>query len=105
MAPIAALLLVVLPFIDGCEESSRPREVIDRETFVESYVALRIAALERPESELSEVRRDSILEAHGVTEEDLLAFAETYGGDVATMNEIWAEIQARLDSLPASAAR
>lgn len=104
-AAIAALLLVVLPLVGGCEDSSRPRGVIDRETFVESYVALRIAALERPGSELPEARRDSVLEAHGVTEEELLAFAEAYGDDVATMDAIWAEIQARLDSLPANPGR
>lgn len=97
----AALLLVALPLATGCEEALRAPAVIDRETFVEAYVGLRIASLERPGSELSEARRDSVLEAQGVTEEELLAFAEAHGSDVATMNEIWAEIQARLDSLPA----
>jgi len=101
VAACAALLLVALALATGCEDASRATAVIDRETFVESYVALRVAALQRPGSDLSGARRDSVLEAHGVTEEELLAFAEAYGGNVPAMNDIWAEIQARMDSLPA----
>lgn len=99
-AALAALLVVLLPLAAACDDASQPAELIDRETFVETYVGLRIAALAQPEGELPEARRDSVLEAHGVTGEELLAFAEAHGDDVATMNEIWAEVQARLDSIP-----
>jgi len=42
---------------------------------------------------------DSVLVAHGVTEEDLLAFAERYGDNVAFMEGVWSAVESRMVEL------
>lgn len=82
----------------GCGNGAGPEpEVIDRETFVATYVDLRAAALSTADGRITPERREEILRAHGVTEEDLLAFAEVHGRDVEYMAEVWSEIEQRLD--------
>jgi hypothetical protein len=79
----------------GCRDDTRTS--IDRETFVNTYVDLRKAALETPGGRITPERRDEVLERHGVSEADLFRFAEVRGADVAYMASVWNEVEARLE--------
>jgi hypothetical protein len=70
---------------------------MERETFVEVYVALRMEALTSPQSELPEGARLRILAEYDVTADDLLAFAEAHGRNPDYMVEVWREIEERLN--------
>lgn len=90
---VAAALLVAA----GCEENGGP-ETISREVFVETYVALRVAELrERRDDGISAEARERVLAEQGVTEEELLTFAEVHGRDVNFMEQVWDEVETRLD--------
>lgn len=97
--PLGVLALVALLTLVGCRssEDSSPPGVLDREAFVEVYVALRKAALTSPDAELPEEERDRILEEFGVGADDLIAFAEAHGRDPDYMVEVWREIEERLN--------
>lgn len=83
----------------GCEENGGP-ETIGREVFVETYVALRVAELrERTDDGISAAARERVLAEKGVTEEELLAFAEVHGPDVNFMEQVWDEVETRLDEM------
>lgn len=69
----------------------------DRETFIATYVDLRTEVIRGSTHELGEEQRRAVLARHGVTEEDLMSFAEFHGRDVAFMREVWDEVEARLD--------
>lgn len=73
---------------------------VSRETFVATYVDLRVAALHTEEGRLEDTARARVLSEHGVTEEGLLAFVEERGTDLGFMRDLWNEIEARLDSIP-----
>lgn len=101
------LLLSIVPplLLTACEsgdagpqpgpDSESP--TISREAFVSVYVDLRMAALRNPETEVTRAERERILEAHGVSSEELLQFVETRSReDPRGMQEIWAEIQDRI---------
>ncbi len=90
----AALLLAA-----GCEEGGAP-ETIGREVFVETYVALRVAELsERADDGISAGARERVLAENGVTEEELLAFAEVHGPDVNFMERVWEDVESRLEEI------
>ena len=72
---------------------------ISREAFVETYVALRAAEMRSPGAVIPDEARDSVLAAMEVSEEDLVAFAETHGDDVAFMEALWSEVQNRMVEL------
>lgn len=74
--------------------------VIDRETFIETYVDLRSEAVANRDLVLSDERRDEILARHGVDEESLLAFVDAYGSELDYMNDLWAEVESRIEALP-----
>jgi len=74
-------------------------ETIDREVFVQTYVALREAELRSPGAVIPDAARDSILGEKGVSDEDLVAFAEVHGGDPVFMEGVWTEIQNRIIEL------
>jgi hypothetical protein len=71
-------------------------DVIDRQTFVETYVDLRLAAVRAPDFRVPSSERDQILARHRVSAEDLLRFADAYGRDLELMNEVWSEIEAQV---------
>ena len=81
----------VVPAVDG---------VIDRETFIAVYVDLRAEAVRSPELELSPEAREQILAGHAVDEESLIAFVDAYGRELEYMNELWAEVERRIEALP-----
>ena len=73
--------------------------MIERETFVATFVDLRDAAMARPLKVLADEDRDRILAQHGVTEEALVAFADAWGGDPAYMARVWDDVRARMRPL------
>ena len=83
----------------ACGDDGRGAEAdaIDRDTFVATYVDLRRASLEAGGGAIEAADRERILQEHGVTEEDLLRFADVHGADVAYMRGVWDEVQARLE--------
>jgi hypothetical protein len=91
---IGSLLLTT----GGCTgETSGPSrgDTISREQFIEAYHELRREGLRSPSMEIGLEARDRILENLGLTEEDLLTFAEVWGSDPEVMQGLWEE----LDSL------
>jgi len=90
----AALCVVLLGLATGCNgPSGIDGDILDRETFVSVYVDLRMAALDNRAQEIHPIERDSILEAHGVTADDLVAFADAHGDDVRYMARLWSEVE------------
>ncbi|MGI9628820.1 MAG: hypothetical protein ACR2QM_18440 [Longimicrobiales bacterium] len=96
--PFAVLLL---GFLGGCGGDGAGLEevTISQETFVSTYVALRAASLREPNQLPTDEDRARILSDHGVTQEDLLFFAEVHGGDVGYIQGVWNEIEERLEAL------
>ena len=96
--PILALALLAGACGGGASE---PAEAggLDRETFITAYVDLRTAAIRTEGSRLTDGDRTSILSRHGVTEDQLLAFAELHGENVEYMRAVWDEVEARLDAV------
>lgn len=72
---------------------------VDREVFIATYVDLRVAVIRAEGFELSDKDRATVLARHGITEEDLLGFAEFHGEDVAYMRGVWDEVEARMDAI------
>ena len=93
--PAIALLFLAAACV-GDAQGPVPADVIDRETFIETYVDLRVAAVTSTEFRVSAEQRAEILARHGVDGEGLLRFADAYGRDLDYMNEVWAEVEARI---------
>ena len=91
---ISFLLLAVVPAV-ACEDDPEP-VTIERAAFVDTYVALRVAALQRGTAAVDGPVRDTVLAEAGVTEAELVTFAEVHGDDFAYMNAIWTEVNERL---------
>ena len=83
----------------GGSQSKLPEgDLIEPEDFIETYVDLRAAALITEHGQVTEAGRSEVLDRHGISEEDLISFAETYGEDLTFMQEIWNEIELRLEN-------
>ena len=78
--------------------------VVGHDRFIEVVIALREAerAVELRDSAAArfEVRRDSILDAYGVTGEDLTAYLRARGEDVDYLSALWDTINQRLMHVP-----
>jgi hypothetical protein len=95
------LVLVAMSAACGGDDSVPIVEgVIDRETFIEVYVELRASGVRNPGFRISEEARDEILARHGVDEAALLTFVDAYGMELDYMNELWAEVERRIEALP-----
>lgn len=92
----ASLTLAVVLFACGGGDDAA---TIDRETFVSAYVDLRTEALFNDSSRITDEERTQVLQQYGVTEDDLLAFADVHGRDVEYMRNVWDEIEERLDAM------
>ena len=97
------LPLLLGAFLASCGESTPP--AIPRATFVEAYIALREGALRSPTGELDMPTRDSILEARGLSPEDLLHFVEVHGRDPVFMGRLWEEIDVEVAERAREASR
>ncbi len=76
-------------------------DTMDREVFVQTYVDLRVSALETDSQRLATPAREAILSEHGVTAEELTRFADANAADLEFMREVWNEIELRMDQPPA----
>ena len=98
MRPVARCLLTVpLVVCMSCSGGNvASEETIDRETFVATYVDLRRTALTSPGQTLSDADRERVLRQHAVSEGELIAFADAWGGDTSYMTRVWEDVGARL---------
>ena len=95
-ARIVALAgLLATGFVAAACEQRTDAEIEGRATFVATYIDLRRATVA---GTLDDGVRDSILRAHGTTEEELRAYVEQHAEDPATLSDTWREI---MDSLTA----
>ena len=83
-------------FPAACGGGGTPEAPVDRETFIRTYVDLRLSALGTPTGVITDAERARVLEEHRVTEDDLLAFADAWGSDPERMKAVWEEVQRRL---------
>lgn len=94
MARRAATLLVAL--VAGCS-TTEPEDIgLRTEAFVEIIVELRIADHQTADPATFERRKAEILERHGATPQDLAAFVQRHGDDVAHLSAVWDTIEQRL---------
>lgn len=92
-------VLFAAVFTVGCGEST-PEGLIEEETFIETYVELRIAALDTDSSRIADSDRETILAAQGVTEDDLLEFVRVHSSNLDYMRDVWNEVELRMDRSP-----
>lgn len=85
LVPAVAILAVTV-----CKEAPGS---IGRDEFVNAYVALRVAELRGSGNVIAARTRDSVLAAHGVSEDDLVTFADSHGGDPVYMAELWGAVE------------
>ena len=96
---VAAMALALAVASCGSDTAQPvPDAVIDRTTFVETYVDLRWAAVHTPDFRITPEAREEILARHGVAPEDLVRFAEVHGRNLDRMNEVWAEVETLLQA-------
>lgn len=93
---IASSLAVAALLLGACAPEAP--DTIARDTFVQVYVELRVAALDRDDATLTAADRERILSSHGITEDDLLSFAEVHSQDPTFMRAVWSEIEERLNT-------
>ncbi|NIP59585.1 MAG: hypothetical protein GWM92_14740 [Gemmatimonadetes bacterium] len=101
-AAVLILPLVLVPAACGesrADGAGRVDAPIDRETFIATYLDLRLAALRNPEREITPQERARVLREHGVSEDELVGFVDAHSHQVSFMEEVWSEIESRLDSL------
>ena len=89
------LALAIGPAAAACGGEAEPVGVLDREAFITTWVDLRTAAL-RTGDPLPEAERTRVLQERGVTEDQLLGFAEAHGNDPRYMAEVWTEVETRM---------
>jgi hypothetical protein len=89
---VAFLLLGPMAGCSGRQSGPSTQATIPRDTFVEAYYKLRVAALEAPGEEIDAQSRDSVLQSMGLTEEDLLHFVEVRGRNPQLMEGIWEQV-------------
>ena len=95
-SPLSSLALVAaILFSWGCADDTAT--TIDRETFIDVYVEIRVAALGTEDATLLPADRDRILESYAVSVDDLVEFAEVHGEDPTFMQEVWNDIESRLN--------
>jgi len=81
----------------GGSEVAPETTALDRDTFIRSWVDLRVTAVRSGEP-LTDSLRAAVLDRQGVTEEELMEFAEVRGDDLAYMRDLWLEVEARLQA-------
>ena len=105
LSALAAILPVaVLLSAGACGGGGGSGDVIDRETFVSTYVDLRLAALRDADLEVTDEQRSEILGSHGVDEESLIRFADAHGDDIDFMSDVWTDVDQRIQAKQAEQA-
>lgn len=73
----------------ACGSTDPHADTLPRDRFIEVYTDLRA---EEPSPE----ERDSILNHHGVSDEDLRSFVRRHANDPEVLADIWTEVEGRL---------
>lgn len=91
----AALALGALFLLQACgaDEEKGP---ITRQQYVDAYVDILLATDEERDAMAASRVAAEILEARGLTEEDLLEFANRHSEDPEFLAEVWLEIEMKL---------
>jgi len=87
--------LGTLLFFTACSDTIDPPPM-SREQYIEVYVEIINAADEEPDSIAASQRAQEILERRGITQDELLAYAEHYIDDPELLAEVWFEIESRI---------
>jgi hypothetical protein len=95
------MLLAMTLLIGACDVEENTLGADDSQ-FIETMVALRqVAMTAGTDTAQFEQLRDSVLEAHGVTAEDLRSYVDANSADLEHMATIWDSVSARLsDPVP-----
>jgi len=94
------LLAVVLTL--GCSDPPQlgpAPDVLDREVFIATYVALRVETLRSQQATIEPASREQILKENGITSDDLLEFADYYGSNIPFMRDVWNDVEATLTDI------
>lgn len=89
-------VLVAAAFGSACD---REPAGLDPEVYVEAIARLTFADIMLFEEARLDSARVAIVSELGTSAEELVAFAERHGDDIAYMHEIWTRIRQRVDSL------
>jgi hypothetical protein len=92
----AGFIVLALAACDSGIPGSERERTIPRDVFIRAMVELRLAAAESPGDPMTSAGRDQLLEEMGVTPDQLVRFAEVHGRNVPYMNDIWQEVNRRL---------
>ena len=93
----AVRLLGAAALLAGLACDGPAEETIDRQVFIDTWVELRIAALDTDSQRIAAADREAVLERHGVTADDLTRFAEVHATDLDFMRDVWNDIELRMD--------
>lgn len=103
--PRVLALTTLLLVVAACGNASpEERTLMPRETFIDTYVELRVAALRSADAVLADSARAQILARYGVSEDELIEFATLRGPELDFMRDLWNEIEMRMDSVPVTPA-
>jgi hypothetical protein len=95
---LLAVLLAASSLLAGCDDAP-PAETIDRQRFIDTWVELRSEALNARAGTVDETMRAAVLERMGVTEEELVSFAEVHGVDPEFMRGVWNDVSERIEEI------
>lgn len=98
LRPLTVLLTAAS--LAGCSDDPEPQH-IDRATFVAAYTDLRLAARD---DRFDDGVRDSILDAHGISEEELRTFVDAHAADPTVLSEAWKAVTERMAAIDSAAA-
>lgn len=98
----AVFVLGLTAMTTACGSGNDLPETITREVFIDTYVDLRMTALNSQDQRVDSAGREQILAEHGVTADDLTLFADVHGAELEFMRDVWNDIEVRLDQPPNS---
>lgn len=81
----------------ACGSDGSGPTLIERDVFIDAYVDLRVAALRTDSQRIAHEDRVEILSRHGITDQDLLDFADVNAGRLDFMRDVWNEVEVRLE--------
>ncbi|MDA0329812.1 MAG: hypothetical protein O2958_12490 [Gemmatimonadetes bacterium] len=92
--------MMLLVTVISCGRTPPGGDPIEQEVFIQTYVDLRVAALDTDSQRLAAADREAILARHSVTAFDLTYFADVHASDLEFMRDVWNEVELRMDRPP-----